>query len=374
MPIYNVLIFIIPYFLMIIFVNIKSYRYFSKIFCLIYLLALIIFLFNNPVTGGDILEYFSRYQTDTDYYHLEILFGSYTNFIKYLDFSANAYVVTLSISCLLLQLIIFSIICRKDILLSFILLLSNSFALLTWSGIYKNGLSIPFLLLAFYFLSNRNIILSFVFLTISCLFHTSSIIYYPVVLYLSIFRKGIDIERVIFAICAVCIFLSFTLDISIFKSLIKTLTIDYLKPFIPESMARPLRYFTAEVTEFNDSNSLYLLQTSRVQLEIFVQFSIFAFLSRNNIDNSTINFWRRSYLCSVFIYTLTIGVVFSYRFYLATSFLFTIFLYFNMIYSGRKVYSILSLYIAISYLIFCFYSLPPEKVGLMYLNPFNIGL
>lgn len=373
MPLYNMMVFIVPYLLMLIFSNLMNYKNFSKILCFIYFIALFIFLFSKPVTGGDILEYFSRYQTQIDYYQLEPFFGLYTEFIRYLGFSPNAYVIILSTSCLSSQLIIFSLICRKDRLLAFILLLSNSFALLTWSGIYKNGLSIPFLLLAFYALSNRNIVLSFICVTIACLFHTSSVIYYPVLIYLYIFKKDIKIERFIFAICSVSIFLSFLFDFNIFRSLIRILTVDYLKPFIPESMARPLRYFTADVTEFNNSNSQYLLQTSRVSLEIFFQFIVFSFLSRSHLENNNVNFWRRSYLCSVFIYTLTIGVAFSYRFYLATSFIFIIYLYFNMIYSDRKVYFILSLYLAISYLIFCFYSLPPEKVGLMYLNPLNMG-
>ncbi|HHX8472981.1 TPA: EpsG family protein, partial [Vibrio diabolicus] len=131
------------------------------------------------------LEYFNRYLSQVDYYRLEPLFGLYTEFIKFLGFSPSAYVSILSFSCFILQLLTFSYVCKENRLLAFMLLLFNSFALLTWSGIYKNGISIPFLILAFYALSNRNVLLSFTSVTIACLFHTSAIIYYPVLIYLS---------------------------------------------------------------------------------------------------------------------------------------------------------------------------------------------
>lgn len=374
MPFYNVMIFIVPYFLMFFCINIRNFRIFSLLYVLFYLFAILVFLFNKPITGGDILEYFNRYLSQVDYYRLEPLFGLYTEFIKFLGFSPSAYVSILSFSCFILQLLTFSYVCKENRLLAFMLLLFNSFALLTWSGIYKNGISIPFLILAFYALSNRNVLLSFTSVTIACLFHTSAIIYYPVLIYLSIFKKEVKLEKVLILICAVSILISFVFDFHLFKSIIRVLVVDYLKPFIPEAMARPLRYFTADVTEFNNSDSVYLLQTSRVSLEIFIQFFVFFFLSKLHLNkHNVVSFWRRAYILSVFIYSLTIGVAFSYRFYLATSFIFTVYLYFVMIYSSKKQYFMLSLYLVISYLIFCFYSLPPEKIGLMYLNPLNIG-
>ncbi|WP_420915564.1 EpsG family protein [Moellerella wisconsensis] len=322
--------------------------------------------------NGDTLEYYHRFQSTIDYYPTEVLFGAYTKLISFFTLDPNIYVTVLILTCILLQLVSIIIACgREKISLLIVLFISNSFILLTWSGIYRNGLSIPFLILSFTFLYQKKLFTSFFLLLVSILIHNSSIIFLPV-WFIILFNRTISrFDKLIFNFCLFILSISMFLDVHLIRESISFIITNFIQPVIPNEYLRLTRYFTSNVTEFNNENSSYLIATSKIQLEAYIQIIIFSFLFiRDRLNIPQNNFWGKIYIYSIVLYSLSIGIAFSYRFYLVSSFIFCIYIYFrvfNFNIKNRIIFSILLLFM---YLLFCFYSLPPEKIGLMYLNPF----
>lgn len=339
---------------------------------LIHLFFVCLYLYIKPVLGGDILEYYTRFNLIGDYYPLEPLFELYTTAAHLISDDGLFYVRLLTYTCIFSQLIVIYAISGNR-LLAYLSMFSTSFPLLTWSGVYRNGISIPLILVSFYLLYNRKFLFSIIILFIAMLFHSSSIIFIPIwiALILKIFTRKTTIYYTSF-FCLVSLLAGYFLEFFYIKILMREIIVEVIQPIIPYEYSRPLRYFISDVVDFNGENSAYLTQTSKVLLEIIVQYILFFVLfifDKSNCHRSL--FWAKIYIMSVLIYVFSIGNVFSYRFYLASAFIFTIYLSYRTLYLSFRPRLYIGLLILIMYGLFSFYSFPPEKVGLMYLNPLN---
>ncbi|WP_442866087.1 EpsG family protein [Aeromonas sp. QDB41] len=338
---------------------------------LIHLFFVCLYLYIKPVLGGDILEYYTRFNSIGDYYPLEPLFELYTTTAHLISDDGLFYVRLLTYTGIFFQFIVIYAISGNR-LLAYISMFSTSFPLLTWSGVYRNGISIPLILVSFYLLFNRKILFSMIALFIAMLFHSSSIIFIPIwiALVLNIFTRKTLYYTSVF--CLVSLLVGYFGEFFYIKILIREVIIEIIQPIIPYEYSRPLRYFISDVVDFNGENSTYLMQTSKVLLEIIVQYFLFFVLfifDKSNCQRSF--FWAKIYIMSVLVYVFSIGNVFSYRFYLASAFIFTIYLSYRTLYLLSRPRLYIGLVILIMYILFSFYSFPPEKVGLMYLNPLS---
>lgn len=335
-----------------------------------YIFCLLVFFYNKPIISGDSLEYAIRYESGLEYYSNEIIFGWIDSFFKYFNVDSKTYVSFLSIICILSQLIAVFVIGYRNFIGMFFIFMANSFAILTWSGVYKQGLSASLVLISVYFLMLNKRAVSYFLIFIAILIHNSALLILISFVIYEIFKNRYYFLKFLCLLSYLTILINFLFGLTPLRDLVLFL-LDILIPFMPDELSRGVRYFIVDFSDFNQESYEYLKATSRVSIDVFLQYSFFVFLFFfKPIKNSKESvFWASLYIISSLFYVLSIGQAFSYRFYIFSSFLYVCFVYYVFI-NFRYKEKILIVFISFLFYLACsYYSFPPEKIGLLYLNP-----